>query len=256
MRIHLWMLAFCLMVDVGGRASAAQGATPISVAEQYLFSAANAERTLRGLKPLRWDESLYRAADRHAQEMVKRETISHQFPNEPELATRVQQAGLRFSVVAENVAESPSAVRIHDAWMQSPGHRANLLDPNVDAVGIRVLRREGQLYAVEDFARLVVNLSLEEQETAVEAAMQAVSSISILPSSEEPRETCGMTSGFAGAWQPGFVMRYTDVDLTKLPTELKKRLDSGRYREAAVGACEVKSSQTFTTYSIAVLLFP
>ena len=128
---------------------------PVSVAEQYLFTAANAERVQRGLQPLRWDGALYRAAQGHVQEMASRASISHQYSGELELAARGRQAGARFSSISENVAQASTAVRIQDAWMNSTGHRDNLLDPLIDAVGISVLRRNGQLYAVEDFGHKI-----------------------------------------------------------------------------------------------------
>ena len=133
-----------------------------SVSEQYLFSAANAERVQRGLPELRWDDALYRAAERHAQEMAaRREYFASVCRESRSLAMRGKAAGAKFSVMAENVAEASTAVVIHDAWMNSPGHRANLLDPQVNAVGISVVRRDGQLYAVQDFERTVVALSFD-----------------------------------------------------------------------------------------------
>ncbi len=227
-----------------------------SVAEQYLFAQANAERAQRGLPQLRWDGALYRAAQTHAKEMALRQSISHQYPGEPELSDRGRAAGARFSVIAENVAEAPTAVRIHDAWMNSPGHRANLLDAQVDSVGISVLSRNGQLYAVEDFDRSVANLSLEEQEHAVQALLGEAVPIEVLPTSDQVRQTCLMDTGFAGDRRPGFVMRYTAGELTRLPDALKTRLSTGKYRQAEVGACMAKDSQAFSTFKIAVVLYP
>jgi len=228
----------------------------MSVGERYLFSAANAERAQRGLPALRWDDALYRAADGHAREMAARRSISHQYPGEAELSARGRAAGARFSKISENVAESPDTVTMQDAWMHSTGHRENLLDPQVDSVGIRVISRGGELYAVEDFELSVASLSLEQQENMVEALLQGESTMTVLPASADSRRTCGMESGYSGGRQPGFVMRYTSADLTKLPEPLKERIASGRYREAAIGACTVSGEQNFTTYSIAVMLFP
>ena len=61
--------------------------------------------------------------------------------------------------------------------MNSPKHRANLLDPRVDSIGIRVVSRDGQLYAVEDFDRSVVKLSLAQQESAVQELLQSTASV-------------------------------------------------------------------------------
>jgi hypothetical protein len=227
-----------------------------SVAEQYLFQAANAERVQRGLPELRWDSALYRAARNHAQQMASRASISHQYPGEPELAERGKAAGAKFSVIAENVAEAPTAVRIHDAWMNSPGHRENLLDPRVDSVGISVLRRDGQLYAVQDFERTVAALSLDAQEQTVAQMVAAVGSIAILPTTEDARRTCELSTGWAGSRQPWFVMRYTSGDLSRIPDTLKSKIATGKFRQAAVGACAPAGDQPFSSYSIAVLLYP
>jgi len=227
-----------------------------SVAEQYLFSAANAERAQRGLPPLRWDETLHRAALQHAGEMASRESISHQYPGELDLAERGRAAGARFTVIAENVAEALSAPEIHDAWMQSPDHRANLLDPRVDSVGISVMRRDGQLYAVEDFDRTVRSLSFEAQENAIAELLRSEATLYLLPNVDDARQTCAMSTGFAGARKPWFVERFTTSSLDRLPETLRQKLASGKYHSAAVGACEARNSGSFTPYAFAVLLFP
>jgi hypothetical protein len=243
-----------LLLCLGCGRMAAQ--SPPSVAEQYLFAAANADRVQRGLPALRWNEALYRAATAHARQMAARASISHQYPGEPDLAERGRQAGAHFSVIAENVAEAPTAIRIHDAWMSSPGHRANLLDAHVDSVGIRVERRQGQLYAVEDFDRAVAELSVEEQERTVAGLIASTSRISVLAGSDDARRTCTMDSGYAGDRRPWFVMRYTAADLSRLPDALTAKLDSGRFHQAAIGACSLQGHQSFTAFDIAVLLYP
>lgn len=246
------------MLGMCGGVAAAQSAAgaPATVSEQYLFAAANAERAQRGLGALRWDAALYQAAEFHAREMAARRSISHQYAGEPELAARAQRAGARFSVVAENVAEAPTAVRIHDAWMASEGHRANLLDPRVNAVGIRVVSRDGELYAVEDFSHTVESLSLEEQESAVMKLLAGQSKLTMLPTTDDARRTCTMETGYVGARKPWFVMRYTTADLGRLPDELKTQMAAGRYHQAQVGACAPSEETGFSSYRLAVMLFP
>lgn len=253
---RLISLALFLFSPLAGSAAPPQPSTQPTVAEQYLFSAANAERTQRGLQPLRWNGDLHRAAVEHARMMAVRGAISHQFSGEPDLSTRAKQSGARFNVISENVAEAPDAVQIHAAWMHSPGHRANLLDPRVDSIGIGVISRAGELYAVEDFDRSFGNLSLLDQETAVESMLRATSSVSVLASSGDARRTCAMETGYAGTRMPWFIMRYTAADLTVLPEELRQKLGSGKYHHAEVGACEAMGTNNFSAYSIAVLLFP
>ena len=226
-----------------------------SVSEQYLLAAANQDRAAHGIGPVRLDQHLQMAARQHAYEMVRHRSISHQFAGEQDLAARAGDAGAHFSLITENVAEAPDASQIHELWMQSAGHRANLLDPAVDAVGISVIRDHGQFYAVEDFGRIVKSLSLDEQESTV-AQMLANQGVTLLGDRGDARQTCQLSTGYAGGRQPWFVMRYTSADIGRLPPELSERLASGKYHQAAVGACLNGKSGPFTSYNLAVLLYP
>lgn len=239
-------------------------ATIGSIAEQYLLAAANRERINRGLKLLRRDPVLAQAAAFHALQMADHADISHEFPGEPDLAARAAAAGVKFSLIAENVGEAPDAILIHDMWMESAGHRENLLEPNVNVVGISVIVRDGQLYAVEDLASTVEALTIDQQESTVSTLIET-SGIPVANKLEAKaaesaikaaRQTCTMSTGFAGPRRPWFVMRYTAATLTQLPTALQTRIGSGKYHQAAVGACSPTDASPFTSYSIAVLLYP
>lgn len=233
--------------------------TPPNVAEQFLLAAANQDRVARGLHPLHLDPALAQAALAHAREMASHRAISHQFPGELKLSERGASAGAHFSLISENVAEAPIAAMIHDLWMHSKGHRENLLDPNVDAVGISVVVRDDEYYAVEDFANLVQPLSFNAQESAV-ADLLTKSGMRIangkVMSEQDARETCSMSTGYAGSRQPWYIMRYTAHSVTELPALLRARLSSGKYHQAVVGACSEGASAPFASYNIAVLLYP
>lgn len=233
--------------------------TPPNVAEQFLLAAANQDRVARGLQPLRLDPTLTQAALAHAREMAAHGSISHQFPGEPKLSDRGANAGAHFSLISENVAQAPISTMIHDLWMNSKGHRENLLDPNVQAVGISVVLRDDEYYAVEDFASLVEPLSFNAQESAV-ASLLAKSGMQIangkVMSEQNARQTCSMSTGYVGPRSPRYIMRYTAHNVTELPTQLQSRLSSGKYHQAVVGACSESSSGPFTAYNIAVLLYP
>ncbi len=238
--------------------AASPSAPSPNLAEQYLLAAANQDRAARGLQPLRFDPTLAQAALYHARQMAAHAEISHQFPGEPELSTRGANVGAHFSLITENVAEAPESTMIHDLWMHSKGHRANLLDPNVEVVGISVVVRDHQFYAVEDFANTVDTLSFNQQETTV-AGLLAQSGVQIANNPrtvEDARRTCSMPTGYAGTRKPWFVMRYTVDHLTELPTQLQSRLSTGKYHQAVVGACISTESGPFTAYNIAVLLYP
>jgi uncharacterized protein YkwD len=154
-----------------------------SNAERALFDTANHERAAQGLAQLRWDDALANAARQHALLMAQRNALSHQFPGESALQDRARLAGARFTEIAENVAEGPSADVIHSSWMHSPPHRANLLDPELTAVGIAIVGAAsrdgagrsgaGMLFAVEDFSQSVASLNIAEQERQVGAELAA-----------------------------------------------------------------------------------
>jgi hypothetical protein len=65
-----------------------------------------------------------------------------------------------------------------------------------------------------------------------------------------------MSTGYAGTRQPWFVMRWTSADIHLLPEELTTRLATGKYHRAVVGACAGNKQGPFSSYNIAVLLYP
>lgn len=63
------------------------------------------------------------------------------------------QAGERFLWLAENVAQGPEVEAIQDGFLRSPNHRGNMLDSDMDSIGVGIVERGGQLFAVEDFSK-------------------------------------------------------------------------------------------------------
>ena len=122
--------------------------------QRDLFAAVNKVRQEYGLPALRWDTSLAVAAQRHAVVMTEHWSAQHQFEGEPSLSARVKQAGGHFSWLAENVTQGPNYEFIHEQFMHSPSHRANILDREMNSIGIGVVERGGQLFAVEDFSQV------------------------------------------------------------------------------------------------------
>jgi uncharacterized protein YkwD len=226
---------------------------PASTAESILLNAANRDRAAAGLEPLHWDAALAVAARQHAQRMVQMNALSHQFPGEPPMQDRARHAGARFSLIAENVAEGPNVPELHTQWMNSPPHRANLLDRGLNAVGIAVLQSGNKLFAVEDFATVVPTLSLDAQESQVasEIAARGMGAVKATP---DARKTCALDRGWAGQ-RPGSVLRYETSDLRRLPGDVDQKIGSGKYRSAAVGACEASGGDEFAHFRIAILLY-
>ena len=246
-----------MMGQQAGGEGAANGQVVHSAAEQ-LFALANRDRAEQGAPPLKWDPALAVAALRHCQRMAAEGPIAHRYDGEMSVSERTRAAGAHFSLVEENVALGEYPAQIEDAWLHSPEHRANLLNPNVDRVGIGVVKARGVLYAVEDFDRGVEELSDAQVEKKV-ADLMRVSGIEIQTSHADARAACGMNNGLPARLSggaPRLVMRWQGSDLSRLPSQLADQLSEGRFRSAAVGACPAQSSQgPFTMYRVAVLLY-
>jgi len=223
-----------------------------SAEEKLLLDDTNRERAAAGLQPLKWDDALATAARQHAQTMASQNLLLHQCLDEPPVDQRAAQAGARFSMIAENIAVGPNPETIHDGWMHSTGHRRNILNPDITAIGVATVRASGGLFAVQDFSRPVEALSLEQQEGRVISLLKS-NGLQIADVSEDARKTCRMEIGLDGV--PAlFTMRFEVTDLNKLPDGLLQKVKSRAYRKAAVGACRGKETAGFTRYRIAVLL--
>ena len=225
-----------------------------SAEEQFFFDSANRERVAQQLPPLKWNNALAEAARHHALLMARQADLSHQLPGEPSLAQRAGQAGARFSEVGENIATGSQAPPIHTGWMHSPGHRANILDAHFTALGVGVVEDNGQLWAVEDFSVAVAHMNIEAQEEKV-TALLAARGLVVSTEREKARKLCSDELAPAGH-RAMLILSYEAPDISELPEPLERKIRDGKYREAAVGACQPKESATgIARFRITVLLF-
>jgi len=219
---------------------------------------ANQARAAQGARPLKWDASLGEAARQHCLRMAQEGPIAHRYGGEADLGERAGAAGAHFSLIEENVAIGPTPAAIHDEWMHSEGHRTNLLNPQVDRVGVALVASRGVLYAVADYAAGVPVLTAEQVEARI-GALVRVSGVVVRRDPAAARAACAMDRGMPVAEsgpQPMFVMRWQDTNLDQLPKKLVNQLGSGQYREAAVGSCPAQYVEgAFTVYRIAALLY-
>jgi len=220
--------------------------------EGQLFSSLNRERAALGLPVLQWDDALASAARQHAARMAQSDQMSHQLPGESDLLTRLAASGARFSVIAENVAVGPDAAVIHSMWMHSPGHRANILSPELSAVGIAVVQGSSGLFAAQDFSRSVVNSNLDQQEQQVISQLAARGLQASV--SDDARASCDVNHKFAPNTAVTLV-RYETPNLDRLPDVLDQQLQSHRFRSATVAACAANGAPGFSRFRVAVLLF-
>jgi uncharacterized protein YkwD len=109
-----------------------------------MLALVNRERTTRGLVALEMDEALQGVARAHAADMFKRGYFAHVTPEGVDPFQRMDAAGIHYVTAGENLALAPSLDIAHDGLMNSPGHRANILNPAYRKVGIGVL--DGGVY--------------------------------------------------------------------------------------------------------------
>jgi hypothetical protein len=139
--------------------------------------------------------------------------------------------------------------------MNSAPHRANILNPAMNVVGVGLVKKGGNYYAVEDFADGVAQLGPEQIEQKIGQLLQQ-RGLQPAASTQDARQTCEMQHGSAGGSAPGFIMRWEGTDLTKLPDVLEQKIATHQYHKAAVGACDSGNpTQGFTTYKVAVMLY-
>jgi hypothetical protein len=216
---------------------------------------ANQARAAAGAGPLKWDWALAAGARQHCLRMAAEGPISHRYRGEPDLDERAGRAGAHFSIIEENVAIGPTPARIHDEWMNSAGHRTNLLNPKVDRVGVAVVASRRGLYAVADYERSVPVLTQAQVEDAIAQLLRG-RGVTLLDDPTDARAYCARGRDAEGDSVPGFRMLWQEADLTLLPRQLRDRLASGQYSQAAVGSCPAQNvGGAFTAYRVAVLLF-
>ena len=226
-----------------------------AAAEQELFRMINRDRTAAGLPELQWNEWLAQAAHKHAEEMASRDRLSHQFPGEAGLRDRIAATALRFSASGENVASGPTPSGINEEWMHSPGHRANILDPKYNAVGVAVARGIAGLYAVSDFAHALPALTANDVEGAVAIAINQVRARKKLPPlarQEDPelrRYACEMArkdslnANSLLEWLGvSASLAFTDPDPANFGSHFRNLANVTTSRAFAVGACFARSA--------------
>ncbi len=126
-------------------------ATGLTADEQRAVNLLNADRKAAGLSPLKVNLNLVRLAENYAQDMINRNYFSHYNPEGQSPFDRMNAAGISYRYAGENLAINSSVDRAEVAFMNSSGHRANILNPNFTEVGIGVRYKGGSVYVVQEF---------------------------------------------------------------------------------------------------------
>lgn len=125
-----------------------------AAAEQQAISLLNADRRANGLSDLQVDSRITAVAEKYAQDMVNRNYFSHYSPEGQSPFDRLTQAGISYSTAGENIGMNQSVQQAEVAFMNSSGHRANILNTNYTKVGIGVAYdKNGNVYVVQDFIK-------------------------------------------------------------------------------------------------------
>lgn len=118
-----------------------------------VFELANGERTSQGLSPLARNSLLDAAGLRHAQDMRANNFFDHTGSDGSDVSVRATDAGYTWTMIGENIGMgSVSPEDMMDGWMNSPGHRANILNPDFTELGVAI-DEQGPTLWVQVFGR-------------------------------------------------------------------------------------------------------
>jgi len=229
-------------------------------AEQLLLVLANKVRTQAGAPRLTLDAGLSRAARAHAEAMFAARQLSHQFSNEPSLPQRLAAATrTQLDEEGENVAFDFDAARAHQHLMLSPPHRANLLNPAYNVIGLGVVRDGDRLYVVQDFGHALPNYSAAEVKDRIAATVAQARHQANQPElsrrdlSNADDLACSMaqadelsTSPIHQLAQRYTVLTYTSLHPETLPANAGHALASHNLSSFSVGACYART-ETYPT---------
>ena len=110
--------------------------------EQEVFNLINAKRTANGLQALKFDSELQRVAKIKAQDMVDNNYFSHTSPTYGSPFDMLKSFKISYTAAAENIAGNSSNSGAVEAWMNSSGHKANILNSTYTHTGIGVVKSQ------------------------------------------------------------------------------------------------------------------
>ena len=181
-RAALIGLACAVWVSPAPPSAAQEGASPAGLGERAL-ALANAARAGAGLAELAPSDVLDEAARAHAEDMLARGYYDHVTPEGRTARDRYEAAGgAPWAASGENIARCegcptpPAPERVeafHAGWMQSPGHRENVLSPGYERFGFAIVGADEETYAVQTFAGPGSREGEGEGEAAGQAALRA-----------------------------------------------------------------------------------
>ncbi|ORX96000.1 SCP-domain-containing protein [Basidiobolus meristosporus CBS 931.73] len=118
---------------------------------QKMLQLVNQQRQMNGQPALKLDDRLVQAAQKHTDYQARVGQMTHDEPGRP-LSTRVNETGFKWSAIGENVAKGYASIdAVMKGWMNSPGHRRNILNPQYTHFGSGYVANGA--YWTQNFAR-------------------------------------------------------------------------------------------------------
>jgi uncharacterized protein YkwD len=155
---HCALLTVALLaITAGAVAAQPRDAAPAGAAlERAVLEAVNEARRSEGLEALRSDEALARIARDHSCAMARQGFFDHTSPDGDTMGDRIRKAGKRYASVAENIAQIEGRHPVRRAvagWLESPGHRTNIMTPAFTHSGVGACRTARAVYVTQLFLR-------------------------------------------------------------------------------------------------------
>jgi uncharacterized YkwD family protein len=133
-------------------ASNSNTSTNVSDYAKQVVNLVNAERSKQGLKPLTINATLTKSAQAKAQDMHDKKYFDHNSPTYGSPFDQMKQFGYKYSYAGENIAMGQKTPQeVMNSWMNSSGHRANILSPNFTEIGVGYVK-DGN-YWVQQFGK-------------------------------------------------------------------------------------------------------
>lgn len=129
--------------------------TDVKAQENEVIRLVNVERAKVGLPALKANWQACRVARYKSQDMINKNYFSHTSPTYGSPFKMMETFGIRFSAAGENIAygqKTPAAVMV--SWMNSPGHRSNILSPTYTEIGVGLAKSSnGTCYWTQMFLK-------------------------------------------------------------------------------------------------------
>ena len=127
----------------------------VKTLENEVIKLVNAERSKRGLQTLTANWEVSRVARYKSQDMAKKGYFSHTSPTYGSPFAMMESFGIKYSAAGENIAKGQRTPQeVMNAWMNSAGHRSNILSPSYTQIGVGVAKDSaGRYYWTQMFIK-------------------------------------------------------------------------------------------------------